>query len=93
MKKILLFTALLFISLPAYAQQGYNGRFEIVDTDAGVYMIDTATGQTWVPMIRTLENGVKIDYWDPRIKFDSFTQKVQYFAPKDTQPEPDKPNQ
>lgn len=63
--RVLAILAVFFFAAPAQAQN-YDGRFQIVDTDAGVYLLDTQTGFTWVSMIITAQNGRKLTYWEPR---------------------------
>lgn len=82
MRKFLMITATFCaFSVTAHAQQlPPYPRFQIVDTAAGVYMLDTATGQTWQPMVRTLDNGLKFDYWEPTLTFMTIDQKEAFFA-------------
>jgi hypothetical protein len=81
MRLLLTFTLLLMLPLTANAQT-MNQRFQIVSTDAATFLLDTQTGQTWVAMVVTADNGRKMSYWEPRAWFanwEAYNKEVEAF--------------
>jgi len=72
MKKLAFIGLFVLLSGPALAQGSYNGRFEIIETEYSIYLLDSTTGRTW-EITRTVQGDKYVDSWRPIARFDKLT--------------------